>query len=296
MKEIIGRLGSLYSADVAVIAKKIVTSIENGDYKTARKSILALSGDGSKLVRHHMLSLLEFKQGRFSEAEAALNFGINQNPDVYIVEYCQTMLEFNRQDVALGILGGLQRNEERHGVILDAIDSLIERNPHQGLLPFRNIAINILVSAGCHGEALTASVELPDSRLNNIASVLSGLTQAQRMGSQQTVTITAKLERDLVRIIEDSVLNLQLIRKQLADFLDSKFLKWKQQSASLAAISLDPLLRTSLMHTELFNEKSEIHLTCLRQQLLQQTIESNGGPVPYLDLILAMIVQCEKNQ
>jgi SAM-dependent methyltransferase len=293
---VINRLGELYSANIASIAAEIVTFIDGGDYAVARKSIAALAGDDKILVHHHMLSLLEFKQGRFAEAEAALNFCIGKGPDLYISEYCQTMLEWNRQDVALGILGGQQRNNDRHAAILAAVERLIERNPGQGLLPFRDIGINILIGAARYSEALKASIDLPDSRLSTIANVLAGFAQARRLGEREPISSTQSLERELVRIIEDDVLNLQLLRKVFADILTEKFSGWQRASAPLSVISLDPLLQALMLQTELFSKESEIHLTKLRQRLLQETVARRGRTVPFIDLIFAMLVQCEKNE
>lgn len=176
-----------------------------------------------------------------------------------------------------------RRNE--HATVLRVVEQLVADNTNDASLLIVRAAI--LAGLGRFDEALTASLSLPDARLQQITNVLAAMTD---------VTRSEQLETELCRILDsDRHFHPRFMSVFSAVFRD-KIQYWHRSGVGAGVIERDRLFHDLLRKVDLTAVDFENFLSELRRQLLRMALDSGDSLVGALDTMLSIAIQCNGNE
>jgi len=238
MADLADRLTEIYGATVATSAATILDRIYAGDLDIARRRIDALGPDGDgPLARMHMLSILHLANAEFEDAENCLSIcvdrrrpastGVDRRPDIFLEEYCELMLDLDRQSKATEKFDQLVR-QGKATEVLDALATLMAVGTAWAHLWERRM--KLLDAHGRHEDALRVSLESEDRRLLAIADSLT------KLGPKP---VAPEIEPDLCRILYSERAYLPSLTGTVSETLTRRITVWSQDDASLEQIDRD---------------------------------------------------------
>jgi len=285
MPDLTDRLTEIYSPAVAASSATILDIIYSGDLDAARRRIDALGIEAdAPLARTHMLSLLHLADAEFAKAEQSMSLCVDQRPDIFLAEYCELMLDLDRQSKATEKLDQLAQ-QGKTILVLDAITALMDSGSAWACLWKQRV--KILDALGRHEDALRVSLECEDERLLAIADSLS------KSGPKP---VSPALEPDLCRILGCEKVYLPGLSGVISETLAQRINGWSRDDSSLEQIDRDELLHSALRAFEFRHVDVEQFVTGLRKRILLATLEPTDGPILYWRLILSIAAQCRKNE